>query len=202
MSFLNTLKSAFAGSRVVGNYSKASSRSFQRSSYTGATATKPRTSFTQTLMGLRTTSGFGQHVAMGAIGGAAGGFGALLSGGSVSQGVVMGGLAGVAGGAYSPQIMNSFGNTGNKIQSLRQGRALTQYRAAKKSGDTVTAQQAKSNADYFAQSRRDITSYSSQGRAVATAAGAGLAGGLLASGHRRKQVNKFNSNRGNYIGGM
>jgi hypothetical protein len=156
----------------------------------------------QDMMNTRVSQGMYQHLGMAGAGAAAGGFGALLSGGSVGQGIVLGGLAGAAGGAYSPQIVGGFKQGAGRIQHLRQGRALTQYRGAKRAGDTVGAEQAKAKANAFRQSRKNIMSSSSYDRALATAAGAGLASGLFASGHRRKQVNSFNGNRGNYIGGM
>jgi hypothetical protein len=140
--------------------------------------------------GTSAAMGMSQIAGMGLLGGAIGGASAWATGGNVGQGFVAGGLLGATGGVYNQQMMRSAG------EGLRAGAA----RFGRQPGPIQPGGRVPLN-PYYQEAYAAGTKLSrSSTPAAAMAAGAGLAGGMFFSGHRRKNVNGYNSRRGNYIG--
>lgn len=134
-------------------------------------------------------TGTGQMLGMGLLGGMVGGTSAWASGGNFSSGFVTGGLLGAVGGAYNASIRSGIGDglmlAGQRAGGLRAGDMGPMAPRGQKVYDAGAS----------------LAGTSNRSRAWQMSAGAGLAGGLMLSGHKRRPVNSYNSRRGNYIGG-
>jgi hypothetical protein len=139
--------------------------------------------------GTSMATGTGQILGMGLLGGAVGGTSAWASGGNFSSGFVNGALLGAVGGAYNASIRSGAGEglmlAGRRAGGLRAGDMGPMTPRGQKIYDAGAS----------------LAGTSNKSRAWQMSAGAGLAGGLMFSGHKRRPVNGYNSRRGNYIGG-
>lgn len=146
-------------------------------------------------------AGIGQHLGMMGMGAVAGGGSAWLTGGSIAQGAMFGGALGGIAGAKNADMWTGVNNAHIAGRKAWAGRSKSALAAARASGDKGAIKEAKAlhkqrKAAFKAAKKEPIGVQN----AAMTAGGIGLASGVMFSGHKRKNVNGYNSHRGNYIG--